>query len=145
MQAVLLPVGADLYALSVDWVREVVASPTVTALVTAPPAVLGLFNVRGEIVPLWDTAALMGVGQVDKRPYAVVLRTERGLAGLSVTAFPERVLLDSLSGPSELPGTLGAYRVGERVAVLIDPDIVLGPGRSGEPDERGSLPRGGVA
>ena len=62
MQALLLPVGDDLYALPMDWVREVVAAPTVTRLVTAPSVVLGLFNLRGQIVALLDTAALLGNG-----------------------------------------------------------------------------------
>jgi len=59
--AVLLPVGADLYAVPMGWVREVVAVPPPTRLVTAPPLVLGLFNLRGQIVPLLDTAALLGL------------------------------------------------------------------------------------
>ena len=63
MQAVLLPVGADIYALPVDWVRQVVAAPRVTRLVTASSVALGLFNLRGEIVPLLDVAALLGVGE----------------------------------------------------------------------------------
>ena len=62
IQALLLPVEGDLYALPMDWAREVVAAPPLTRLVTAPPIVLGLFNLRGQIVPLLDTAALLGMG-----------------------------------------------------------------------------------
>jgi len=47
-QALLLPVGDDLYALPMAWVREVVAAPQLTRLVTAPSVVLGLFNLRGQ-------------------------------------------------------------------------------------------------
>lgn len=146
MQAVLLPVGVDLYAVPVACVREVVAAPAVTRLVTAPSTVLGLLNVRGEIVPLWDTAALLGVGHLGAAPFAMVLRTEQGLAGLTASAFPERALLDAPAGPSELHGTVGAYRLGERVAVLIDPAVALATERQGAPEGRvASLSSGAAA
>ena len=51
-----------------DWVREVVAAPTLTRLVTAPSIVLGLFNLRGEIVALLDTAALLGSARSVRPP-----------------------------------------------------------------------------
>jgi chemotaxis signal transduction protein len=136
MQTVLLPVGDDLYALPVEWVREVVAAPFVTPLVTAPPLVLGLFNLRGEIVPLLDTAALLGVGKVGTVSFAVVLRFPQGPVGVATTEFPQRTLLDSTVGPTNLHGTAGAYRVGERVAVLLDPAVLLAPERIGGPDIR---------
>ena len=78
VQAVLLPVGDDIYALPVDWVREVVAAPPVTRLVTAPSVVLGLFNLRGEIVPLLDIAALLSIGKVRTTAFAVVV-SSRGV------------------------------------------------------------------
>ena len=58
METVLLPVGDELYAVPMESVREVVADPPITTLATAPPLVFGLFNLRGQIVPLFDTAAL---------------------------------------------------------------------------------------
>jgi chemotaxis signal transduction protein len=131
MQAVLLPVGAELYAVPVEWVREVVAAPTVEPLVTAPPLVLGLFNLRGEIVPLFDTAALLGVGPAGPVTFAAVIHTPQGLAGLAATGLPQRALLDTPTGPSELPGTNGAYQLDQRVAVLLDPAVLLTPERLG--------------
>jgi len=131
MQAVLLPVGTDVYALPVGWVREVVARPMVAPLATAPPIVLGLFNLRGEIVPLLDTAALLGTGRIDEPAYAAVLECPQGPAGLAATAFPQRAVLDAPSGPSELPGTAGAYRIADRVVVLLDPAVLLAPERQG--------------
>jgi purine-binding chemotaxis protein CheW len=125
VQAVLLPVGDDLYAVPVEWAREVVAAPLVTPLVTAPPAVLGLFNLRGEIVPLLDTAALLGAGTVDGADFAVILHCPQGPVGIAVTGFPQRTSLDSTAWPTDLHGTAGAYRAGTRVAVLLDPAVLL--------------------
>ncbi|MEV6872999.1 chemotaxis protein CheW [Amycolatopsis sp. NPDC051128] len=136
MQTVLLPVGDDLYALPVGWVGEVMVTPSVTPLVTAPALVLGLFNLRGEIVPLLDTAALLGVGRVGAAAFTAVLRCPLGPAGLAATDFPQRAELDSPIGPSDLYGTVGMYRVDQRVVVLLDPTVLLAVERIGEPDVR---------
>jgi chemotaxis signal transduction protein len=138
-QALLLPIGDDLYALPVDWVREVVAAPTVTRLVTAPPIVLGLFNLRGHIVALLDTAALLGIGKIATTAFAVVVSCPQGPAGLATTGLPERGVLDMPVGESELPGTGGLYRMDQRVAVLLDPASLLTPERVGGQEFRNDL------
>jgi purine-binding chemotaxis protein CheW len=125
LQVVLLPIGADLYAVPVGWVREVVPAPPLTPLVTAPRLVLGLFNLRGEIVPLLDTAALLSLGPVGTVAFVLVLQSRLGLVGLAATAMPRRTLLGRHSGSSELPGTAGTYQVEGSVAVLLDPSVLL--------------------
>jgi purine-binding chemotaxis protein CheW len=125
VDTVLVPVGADLYAVPIGWVREVVTATSLTPLVTAPRMVLGLFNLRGEIVPLLDTAALLGVGGPAAVEFAVVLRTHLGPVGLSASAFPKRAILDERIGPSELASSAGSYRVDEEVAVLLDVQQLL--------------------
>jgi len=142
MHSVLLPVGADLFAVPIESVREVLAQPVVTGLVTAPALVLGLINLRGEIVPLLDTAALLGLGNVDILPFAAVMYTPHGPAALAVTEFPQRAELGPLIGPTELPGTVGSYRIDDRVAVLLDPAELLAPERLGGTDTH-PVPRTG--
>jgi purine-binding chemotaxis protein CheW len=130
--AIVLPVGADLYAVPISWVREVVAVPMTTALATAPPLVLGLINLRGEIVPLLDTAVLLGLGTLAGAvAFAAVLGTQHGPAGLATTGLPQQAMLGTPTGPSELAGTAGTYQVGRSVAVLLDPAALLTPGRVG--------------
>jgi chemotaxis signal transduction protein len=134
LHAILLPVGADVYAVPIVSVREVLAAPAVARLVTAPALVLGLINLRGEIVPLLDTAALLGVGAVGTASFAAVMYTRHGLAALAVTGFPQRAELGAPSGPSELPGTAGTYRLDQQVVVLLDPAVLLSPERLGGPE-----------
>jgi purine-binding chemotaxis protein CheW len=129
VQAVLLPVGAELYAVAMDWVREVVAGPEVAPLATAPAFVLGLFNLRGQIVPLFDTAALLGVGSVRAAEFAAVIETPDGPAGLAVTGLPYRRELGPAIRPSERVGTSGVHRDDERVVVALDPATLLAPDR----------------
>ncbi|MFC8800105.1 chemotaxis protein CheW [Promicromonospora sp. NPDC057138] len=143
VHALLLPVGADLYALPVDWAREVVAPPTLTPLATAPPVVIGLFNLRGQIVPLLDTAALLSLGQMETTTFAVVVTGPHGLAALATTGFPQRQMLETPTGTSDLPGTTGLYQVGTEVAALLDPAALLTPERVRDPAARlDPTPRG---
>jgi purine-binding chemotaxis protein CheW len=125
LQAVLLPVGDDLYAVPVGWIREVVVAESLMPLVTAPPIVLGLFNLRGQIVPLFDTAALLGLGAVAPAAFALVLQSPHGLFGLTATDIPRRAVLGSPTGQSELPGTAGTYQLDRQIVVLLDPEVLL--------------------
>jgi purine-binding chemotaxis protein CheW len=138
-ETLLLPVGRDLYALPVEWVREVVAAPRLTRLPTSPPVVLGLFNLRGQIVPLLDTAALLGIGTPEPTAFVVVVDCPQGPVGLAATGFPQRAVLAASIGASELPGTTGLYRVGQRVAALLDPAALLSSERLGGQGSPGVL------
>lgn len=144
MHTVLLPVGTDLYAVPIEAVREVVAAPAVTQLVTAPAPLLGLINLRGEIVPLLDTASLLGVGSMGTVAFAAVIHTPDGPAALAVTSFPQRADLGSAIGPSELPGTAGTYQLDRQVAVLLDTTVLLAPERLGATEPYGAPPTAGM-
>ncbi|QGN34371.1 chemotaxis protein CheW [Microlunatus sp. Gsoil 973] len=143
VHALLLPVAAELYALPIGWAREVVRAPTITSLPTAPPTLLGLFNLRGEIVPILDTAALLSIGAIPIPAFAVVASSPHGPVGLATTGVPQRRLLDPPVGPSELWGTSGSYRVDDQVATLLDPSVLLTPGRlrGQQPSELAALER----
>jgi hypothetical protein len=125
MDAVLMPIGDDLYAVPTGWVREVVSAPALTPLVTGPAVVLGLFNLRGEIVPLLDTASLLGLGMLGSVAFSVVLHTHLGPVGLSTTGFPLRRQLGDPIGRSDLVTGAEVHRVDDRVAVLLDVQVVL--------------------
>ena len=104
-RAILLPVGRDWYALPPVALQEVVAGPVVTDVPMAPATVRGLFNVRGQIVPLLDTAALLGLEPTAACPFAVVVQTAHGPAGLAVTGMPEPAELAGLGRPHPGQGT----------------------------------------
>jgi purine-binding chemotaxis protein CheW len=142
LRVLLVPVGLDLYAVPMEAVREVVRAPVLTRLPTAPARILGLFNLRGEIVPLLDTPALLGLGPIPDWLFVAVVRSSLGPAGLAATALPEPVDLSEPVGSSESPGTTGTYavppsirrlegRLGQRLAVLLDVEELLGASLSG--------------
>jgi purine-binding chemotaxis protein CheW len=125
--AVILPIGEDRYAVAANTVREVVSEPRPTRLPTAPPVFLGAFNLRGEVVPLFDTAALLGIGNLADTSIAVVVNTAAGPAGLVVSGLPKVAVLNGEIAPSELRGTLGVYKVDDGIAVLVDVEALLLP------------------
>ncbi len=128
--ALLLPVGDDTYALPLEQVREVAVEPRVTELPTAPLVVIGVFNLRGEIVPLFDTGRLLGLRPLEGGRYAVVLDTAHGVAGLAASDMPLTVRLSEAVGPSEMEGTTETFLVGDRrLAVALDVAALLSPAR----------------
>lgn len=127
MRALLLPAGADVYAVDLALVREVIRLPRVTRLPAAPAVVVGLFNLRGEVVALLDTAALLGLGRLAEPAFTVVVETARGAAGLTATGEPTVLDLPDEALASELPGTESSRDLGDRVVTVLDVTALIGP------------------
>ena len=130
MRVLLLPLGDGTWCLPLEAVREVLVVPPTTPLPTGPPALVGLFNLRGSVLPLFDTAGLLSLPGVPPAHVAVV-EVPAGLAGLASSGTPRAARLGRLVGAPEHPAALGTYTVeaagaeepegGTRdVAVLLD-------------------------
>jgi purine-binding chemotaxis protein CheW len=130
-RAVLLPVERDWFALPMHTLQEVVAEPMVTPVPAAPATLRGLFNVRGQIVPLLDTAALLGLGRMTVAPFAAVVQTADGPAGLATSGVPEPAELGRRIGPADCRGAVATYAAGDRIATLLDPAVLLAPNGTG--------------
>ena len=135
MRALLLPVGRDTYAIPVDAAREVVGDPRATPVPTAPRALLGLLNVRGEIVPLFDTRSLLEAVPSPSCAYAVVVESSRGHGALAATGLPVVAELGDPVASAELPGATTVHRVDDRLVTLLDVEGVFG---AAGPDGAGS-------
>ena len=130
MRALLLPIGEDVYAVPIELAREVVMAPVVTALPTAPASVLGVCNVRGEIIPVFDTGAVLGLGPMTSFCAVALLETTLGPAGLAITDIGGSVELGEAVAVTEAAGTLGAYVAGTQLAVLVDIEALLTSART---------------
>jgi len=131
VQGLLLPIGEDVYAIETASVREVVATPDLQVLPTAPASVLGVFNLRGEIVPVFDLASLLGLGTTGDAVFVAVVDTSLGPAGLALTGAAETAELGEPIAASDTPGTLATYSIGQQLAVLVDITTLLVPARVG--------------
>jgi chemotaxis signal transduction protein len=130
VRALLLPTGAELYAVPLESVREVVESPAVTRVPHAPTSLLGLANVRGNVVPVADTGELMDVAPTGVAAYVAVIETAAGALGLTASQAPTSAELGGELGPADHHRAAGRYEAGgDRVAVLLDTDA-LGPEHS---------------
>jgi chemotaxis signal transduction protein len=54
-------IGSARYAVELRWIREVVTLGFVTAVPTAPPALGGVCNLHGVILPVLDVNVLLGL------------------------------------------------------------------------------------
>ena len=82
-------VAGRAYAVEVGHVREVLAHADVSRLPWASPAMAGVINVRGEIVPLADTARVLGVGETGSGGPVIVLDGGGHPLGLRVDAVDD--------------------------------------------------------
>jgi len=51
---------SELFGINVFKIREIVAMPTVTAMAGSPPHVIGVVNLRGQVIPVIDLPAVVG-------------------------------------------------------------------------------------
>ncbi|MFT5532376.1 MAG: two-component system chemotaxis response regulator CheV [Burkholderiaceae bacterium] len=85
---------SELYGINVFKVREIVAMPELTAVAGAHPNLLGVVNLRGQIIPVIDLPAL--VGCIPKTGLNIMLVTEyaRSTQAFAVESVEEIVRLE---------------------------------------------------
>jgi purine-binding chemotaxis protein CheW len=127
VRALLLPVGDELYAVELGALHAVVGDPTVFPIPTAPRGVLGAINLRGEIVAVLDTAALLGLGRLDSVDFVAVIDHPAGAVALAAQGRPVTVQLGDQVAPADLAGTLGSFAADSGVATLLDIHALLAP------------------
>jgi purine-binding chemotaxis protein CheW len=133
VKVLVLPLGEEHYALPLESVQQIISQPRVTRMPTSEPAILGLLNVRGDIVPLFDTAVLLRSGTPGATAFAILVGTSVGPAALGVALMPEASEIDvdpSGRTPSEAPGV---YPAGSRLVTLLALEDLLVRGGTGQP------------
>jgi two-component system chemotaxis response regulator CheV len=84
----------ELFGINIFKVREIMVMPALTKMVTAPAHVLGVANIRGQIIPVIDLPALAGC--TPKQGDGILLVTEfaRTTQGFAVEEVTEIVRVD---------------------------------------------------
>jgi two-component system chemotaxis response regulator CheV len=84
----------ELFGINVFKVREILVMPTITAMANAPAHVLGVANIRGQIIPVIDLPA--AVGCLPKRGLTILMVTEyaRTTQAFALEEVAEIVRLD---------------------------------------------------
>jgi len=101
-------------------VHQVLRHPVVTRVPLSPPGLLGVVNVRGEIVPLLDTGVMTATGALSDPPFAVLVNGDKDVVALAAEELPTAADFEAPVGAGTQPGELGIYSHGGRLVVLVD-------------------------
>jgi purine-binding chemotaxis protein CheW len=120
-----ISLGENLFALDIMSVREIRGWSASTPLPHAPAHVLGMINLRGQILPVVELSALLGLGGSKPGPSSVVVVAQIGdqQVGLLVDAVCDIVTVQA--GEMQAVPQVGAA-VGEYVSgILSTPDGIV--------------------
>lgn len=126
-------VGAEQYALAVEFLREVDLIGELTPVPGAHPSVLGVRNLRGSVVPVLDLAALLRSGGRSS-PSAIVVVEHGGR--LAALAIDEPIDVEPLHGSpqeSDAPFLRGAVLRGGALVGMLDIERLLDAVQEGVP------------
>ncbi|MET0980465.1 MAG: chemotaxis protein [Telluria sp.] len=84
----------ELFGINVFKIREIVAMPAITAVAGSPPHVLGVVNLRGQIIQVLDLPAIAGVKPRTGLNIMLVTEFARTTQAFAVESVEEIVRLD---------------------------------------------------
>jgi len=85
---------SELFGINVFKVREIVAMPTITAVAGALPHMLGVVNLRGQVIPVIDLPSVVGCKPKTGLNIMLVTEYARTTQGFAVESVEEIVRLD---------------------------------------------------
>ena len=119
-RVLVLTVNGASFAVPMTSVHQVLRHPVVTRVPLSPTGLIGVLNIRGEIVPLLDTGVLTATGALGEPPFAVLVSSQKEMVALAAEELPVTADFDEAVGPATQPGELGVYSNGGRLIVLVD-------------------------
>ncbi len=98
----LFSMGDDLYAIPVELLTEIIISQKIFPVPTTPPHVLGVINLRGNIVPIVDIRATLSLPRQSLPKQIAILKNEQITLGIVVDNVSE-VISIPVSSILEIP------------------------------------------
>jgi purine-binding chemotaxis protein CheW len=134
-QFVVFELGAELYAVDIARVHEIIRLQSITRVPRSPAYVEGVINLRGKVIPVVDLRRRFGlpVAEHTRASRIVVVEIGEQVVGIVVDAVSEvlRVNTALIEPPSPVvAGVDSEYleaiaRLPERLLILLDLDRVL--------------------
>src|SRR5258708_12505899 len=112
IRVLMFGVNSAFFAVPMETVHQVLRHPLLTTIPLSPTGLLGVVNVRGEIVPLLDTGVLTGTGPLNQSPFAVLVSGQKDMVALAAEELPIAADFEEPVGPGTRPGELGVYSSG---------------------------------
>lgn len=122
-----LRIAGEAFGAELDVVREIISLGRLTAVPFTDPCVLGVINLRGNIVPVLDAALSLGRPETTNQPRRSILIVETQDQGESAEVG---LAVDSVETVGDLTGE-EVWDVPE-FGVSIPKQFLLGIGRHGE-------------
>jgi purine-binding chemotaxis protein CheW len=140
MQLATFVVGRFLFGINVLNVQEVLRFQRMTRVPLAPPVIVGLINLRGQIVPAIDMRhrLCLDARSAEDRPMNLVVRTEDGAVSLLVDEIGD-VLELTPSAFENTPANVsanvremirGVYKLSSRLLFVLDTERTVDIGCS---------------
>ena len=126
-------VGTERYAIELAALTEVLPYRGCTAVPGAPPALLGLINVRGDIKAVLDLRRILDLQTEDesRTAYVVMLRRAEGAIGLGIETIqgirqidPSK-LVSGAAGAASLSGSRYMKALTDDTVIVIDTNAVV--------------------
>jgi chemotaxis signal transduction protein len=121
-----LRVGHERYAMPVEHVLEVASLGALSAVPGAGSAVLGVRNLQGQVLPVFDLARVLSIGGEAATPQVVVAEHHGRLAGLAVDAVTDVGGLAGAVEETELEHLSGAVLDDGHLVGIIDVERLFG-------------------
>lgn len=107
----LLTLGGEIYAVDLRHVREVFEVDVITPVPGMPPALVGVTNVRGAVIPVMDLRRMLNLPTGGPPPpYAVIIKHGNHQVGVLVERVPE---IKTVQTEQFLPTPSGDAREGK--------------------------------
>jgi purine-binding chemotaxis protein CheW len=112
--------GGEHYAIPVDGVLEIADRGDVSEIPGAPPEVLGVRNLRGQVIPVIDLARGLGLQSSSERERIVVVEDSGRLAGLALDEVVDVGSLGEVTEDVDSPYLRGALLSDGALVGVID-------------------------
>ncbi|HEV7918541.1 MAG TPA: chemotaxis protein CheW [Solirubrobacterales bacterium] len=136
-QLVVFLLGSEEYGLPIRSVQEVIRYQQPRAVASSDSTLLGVINLRGQIVPVHDVRKDLGMsGDRGEAEKIVLVSAEGAMAGIVVDDVLEVLNVD-VGEFEDLPAAgnrivEGVVKSGERLIILLDPFAVTGLSDGGD-------------
>jgi purine-binding chemotaxis protein CheW len=118
-------IGPESYALPVGQVLEVADIGQLSRVPGTPPAVLGVRNLRGQVLPVFDLASVLGTAR-DASAGKLVITEEAGRrAGLAIDEVTDVGELGAPVQKTDSPFLSGSTLVEGELVGIVDVEVVF--------------------
>ena len=132
--------GEEIYGVNVMQIREVLRYTEITPVPGAPYYVLGIINLRGNVVTVLDTRTRFGLqlGEVDNNSRIVIVEVDKQVIGMLVDSVAEVTYLNeseiekapSVGNEETSKFITGVCNKNNELLILIDLERMIHPGGS---------------